>query len=115
MKIIATINEKGGTGKSTIATNLATALHRSGHRVVLIDADPQGTATDWRAASPEGADLPVVVPVARPQERRATVGSAGRLRHCLPAVVATRHGDLHWPERGGGHPAATARPPRAFG
>ena len=73
MKIIATINEKGGTGKSTIATNLATALHRQGKRVVLIDADPQGTATDWRAASPEGADLPPVVAVDRPQELEAAL------------------------------------------
>jgi chromosome partitioning protein len=60
MKIIALLNEKGGGGKSTAATNLATALHRSGKRVVLIDADPQGTARDWRAASPEDADLPAV-------------------------------------------------------
>lgn len=73
MKIIAIINEKGGTGKSTIATNLACALHRQGKRVVLIDADPQGTATDWRAASPEGADLPAVVAVDRSQELEATL------------------------------------------
>ena len=65
MKIIACINEKGGSGKSTIATNLATALHRRGKRVVLIDADPQGTARDWRAESPEGADLPHVVAIDR--------------------------------------------------
>lgn len=67
MKIIACINEKGGSGKSTIACNLATALHRRGQRVVLIDADPQGTARDWRAASPEGADLPPVVAIDRAQ------------------------------------------------
>ena len=67
MKIISLLNEKGGTGKSTIATNLATALHRQGKRVVLIDADPQGTARDWRAASPENADLPPVVAIDRPQ------------------------------------------------
>ena len=67
MKIIALLNEKGGTGKSTVATNLATALHRQGKRVILIDADPQGTARDWRAASPENADLPPVVAIDRPQ------------------------------------------------
>lgn len=67
MKIIALMNEKGGSGKSTLATNIATALHRQGKRVVLVDADPQGTARDWRAASPEDAHLPPVVALDRPQ------------------------------------------------
>lgn len=67
MKIIAVINEKGGTGKSTISTNIATALHRRGGKVVLVDADPQGTARDWREGSPEGANLPPVIALDRPQ------------------------------------------------
>ena len=65
MKILSVINEKGGCGKSTVATNLATALHRAGHSVVLVDADPQGTARDWRDASPADADLPPVVGIDR--------------------------------------------------
>ncbi len=67
MKIIAMLNEKGGTGKSTVATNLASALHLRGQRVVLVDADPQGTSRDWRSASPEGIDLPSVVALDRPE------------------------------------------------
>jgi chromosome partitioning protein len=67
MKIVALLNEKGGVGKSTLAIQLATAQHRKGRRVVLVDADPQGTTRDWRAASPEGANLPPVVALDRPE------------------------------------------------
>jgi chromosome partitioning protein len=75
MKIIAIINEKGGSGKSTLSTNLATALHRSGKKVVLVDADPQGTARDWRNASPDGADLPPVVAIDRPQMLQSSLST----------------------------------------
>lgn len=67
MKVVALLNEKGGSGKTTVSLNLATALHRQGKKVVLVDADPQGTLRDWRAASPEGANLPPVVALDRPQ------------------------------------------------
>lgn len=39
--------EKGGTGKSTIASNLAVKLSHQNHEVILIDCDPQGTSTKW--------------------------------------------------------------------
>lgn len=56
-KLIAVGNLKGGTGKSTIAVNLACALRAADRTVALVDADPQGTASDWHA----GGGLPVLV------------------------------------------------------
>ena len=50
MSVIAVLNQKGGSGKTTIATHLARALQLGGASVVLIDSDPQGSARDWAAA-----------------------------------------------------------------
>ncbi|QGX41448.1 ParA family protein [Permianibacter aggregans] len=44
---ILVINSKGGAGKTTIATNLASWLSRRGERTVLLDADPQGSSHYW--------------------------------------------------------------------
>lgn len=51
MHVIAILNQKGGSGKTTLATSLARFLHLNGSRVLLIDSDPQGSARDWHAAS----------------------------------------------------------------
>lgn len=48
-KILTVANVKGGSGKSTLAINLAGAVMKAGRRVILVDTDPQESATDWRS------------------------------------------------------------------
>ncbi|ASL29113.1 MULTISPECIES: nucleotide-binding protein [Azotobacter] len=50
--------EKGGSGKSCLAQNLAVWLQRQGHDVLLVDADPQGTSLDWAREREQNPDLP---------------------------------------------------------
>ena len=55
--VISLLNSKGGTGKSTITTNLARSLQLDGFNVVIGDADPQGTARQWSSIADEDADM----------------------------------------------------------
>jgi chromosome partitioning protein len=59
MAVISVLNPKGGSGKTTLTTNLAQALYLRGNKVLIVDSDPQGSARDWHAAS-EANPLPLV-------------------------------------------------------
>lgn len=55
--IVALLNQKGGVGKTTLATHLAGELAVDGRQALVIDADPQGSALDW-AQTRSQAGLP---------------------------------------------------------
>lgn len=59
MAVISILNPKGGSGKTTLTTNLAQALHLRGNKMLIVDSDPQGSARDWHAVS-ESNPLPLV-------------------------------------------------------
>lgn len=58
--IISLLNQKGGVGKTTLAIHLAVALATKKKRVLLVDADPQGSAMDWSANRESKISLPVI-------------------------------------------------------
>ncbi|MDE0248093.1 MAG: ParA family protein [Gammaproteobacteria bacterium] len=71
-RIVVLANQKGGPGKTTLAMCVAGELARRGHRVLVADADPQGTAARWAASAPASKPFPARVV--------ATSGAADRLR-----------------------------------
>jgi len=62
MRHIMVLNAKGGCGKSTLATNIASYFANEGASVALADYDPQRSSLDWVARRP--ADRPEIVGVA---------------------------------------------------
>lgn len=67
---ILVINGKGGSGKTTVSTNLAAWLAKRGQTTVLVDADPQGSASHWLTTRRK--DLPEVFGVKIDHNSRTT-------------------------------------------
>lgn len=56
--ILSVVSQKGGTGKTTVAINVAACYATMGREVVLVDADPQHSSLDWKADRPR--ELPTI-------------------------------------------------------
>jgi chromosome partitioning protein len=80
MRVIAIVNQKGGCGKTTTAVNLAGALAADGHRVLVVDLDPQAHATLALGADPERLDENLYEVFADPD------GAARLPRVCVPVA-----------------------------
>jgi chromosome partitioning protein len=85
-RIIAVGNLKGGTGKSTIAVNLACRLAEMERSVLLIDADPQGTASAWLRDPPQGLCI-ACAPLARADDHALWAGEIRGQRDCFERIV----------------------------
>jgi chromosome partitioning protein len=64
---IVVLNTKGGSGKTTVATNLAAYYAWKGGRVALMDMDPQGSSMRWLKVRP--AEMPAIHPIAAYEKR----------------------------------------------
>src|SRR5512147_2126039 len=81
MRIVAVLNPKGGSGKSTLTTNLARACHDRGLKTLLVDSDPQGSASDWHAAQDDNP-LPFIA-YGKPENFKALPGVAAPYDYVL--------------------------------
>jgi len=71
MQRIVVLNPKGGSGKTTIATNLASYFATRGHRPVLMDFDPQGSSVRW-VKKRQAAQAPIQAIAAFEKDSRTT-------------------------------------------
>lgn len=91
MTVVATVNTKGGTGKTTTSIHLANEYTIRGRKVTLVDLDKQGSASSWAdRASDKGTPLPFKVEVSNRRRLDRLISAAGD-HHVI--VVDTPPGD----------------------
>jgi cellulose biosynthesis protein BcsQ len=71
-RIAALLNQKGGVGKTTVTLGLASAAAQAGHRVLVVDLDPQGSST-WVLGHDPNADRPSAADVLGPNRAPANI------------------------------------------
>jgi chromosome partitioning protein len=85
MKTLTFLSQKGGSGKTTLAVHMAIAANEAGERVVLVDTDPQKTATAWSDVRKK--ESPIVATVA--PSGLHNVLDAAKNEHISLAIIDT--------------------------
>lgn len=93
--IIALTGQKGGVGKSTTAICLAAAAMQRGLRVLLVDADPQGTVRTWGdVAAESGRTTPTIVAMGASMHRQGQLPEMAAAFDVTIVDCPPRHGDI---------------------
>jgi chromosome partitioning protein len=99
-RTVALLNQKGGVGKTTVVLGLASAAAQAGHRVLIVDLDPQASATWVLGVDPRDVTASTADVLARTRAADAIVPSAwSDLIHLLPASDALQACENGTPSR----------------
>jgi chromosome partitioning protein len=90
IKVLAIESQKGGAGKTTLAINLAVAAEQAGRPTVLLDLDPQASATGWRDT--RELEAPVVVSI-QPARLAASLQGAEQGGAAVVIIDTPPHGE----------------------
>ena len=101
MRSLAIINKKGGSGKTTTSVNLAATLAEQGRRVLLIDMDPQASASRWYRVKDAGRGIADIYLHNRPLKEliRATQSAGVEVVPASDWLVGAQR-RLTWEEEG---------------
>ena len=92
MRTISIISQKGGAGKTTLAVHLASAATSAGLSTLILDADPQATASQW--SQWRGMTDPEVIDCASPTLLARKVAQASDLGADLVVIDTPPHADI---------------------
>lgn len=95
MRTVSIISQKGGAGKTTLAIHLAVAAHQAKEVVVLFDADPQATASQWAEwRGDQGLEEPAVIDCAAPGLLAKKLRGAAEAGATVAVIDTPPHADI---------------------